>query len=105
MSKSNPISSWLDRDTFAAWLFLTPALILLGIFLFYPIGYLLYLSFTTGSFTVSGIQWVGWRNYLRLFTDADFLAGNWQHGVLYSCHCDADDYLFPWDWLFYLIAL
>ncbi len=72
MTKSNPISSWLDRDTFAAWLFLTPALILLGIFLFYPIGYLLYLSFTTGSFTVSGIQWVGWRNYLRLFTDADF---------------------------------
>lgn len=72
MNKSNPISSWLDRDTFAAWLFLTPALILLGIFLFYPIGYLLYLSFTTGSFTVSGIQWVGWRNYWRLFTDADF---------------------------------
>ena len=72
MTKSTSISSWLDRDTFAAWLFLTPALILLGIFLFYPIVYLLYLSFTTGSFTVSGIQWVGWRNYLRLFTDADF---------------------------------
>ena len=69
---ANEISSWLDRDEIASGLFLAPALILLGIFLFYPILYLLYLSFTTGSFTVSGIQWVGWRNYLRLFTDADF---------------------------------
>jgi multiple sugar transport system permease protein len=72
MTKINPISSWLDRDLVAAVIFLTPALLLLGIFLFYPIVYLLYLSFTKGSFTVSGIQWIGWRNYLRLFTDADF---------------------------------
>ncbi|MBE9043887.1 sugar ABC transporter permease [Pleurocapsales cyanobacterium LEGE 10410] len=72
MSKSNPISSWLDRDSIAGSLFLAPALILLGVFLFYPIIYLLYLSFTTGSFTVAGIQWIGGRNYLRLFTDADF---------------------------------
>ena len=72
MIKSNPISAWLDRDAIAAGIFLAPALILLGVFLFYPIVYLLYLSFTTGSFTVSGIQWVGWRNYLRLFTDVDF---------------------------------
>ena len=72
MTKSNSFSSLLDQDTFAAWLFLAPALILLGLFLFYPIVYLLYLSFTTGSFTVSGIQWVGGRNYWRLFTDADF---------------------------------
>ncbi|MDJ0591046.1 MAG: sugar ABC transporter permease [Pleurocapsa sp. MO_226.B13] len=72
MVKSNPVSLLLDRDSVAAGLFLAPALIFLGIFLFYPIAYLLYLSFTTGSFTVSGIEWVGWRNYLRLFTDADF---------------------------------
>ena len=72
MSKSNPISVWLDRDAVAAGIFLTPALLILGIFLFYPIIYLLYLSFTTGSFTVTGIKWVGLRNYLRLFTDVDF---------------------------------
>ena len=72
MIKSKPIDSLLDRDSVAAGLFLAPALILLGIFLFYPIVYLFYLSFTTGSFTVSGIQWVGDRNYLRLFTDVDF---------------------------------
>ena len=72
MIKSSSISRWLDRDSIAAGVFLAPALILLGVFLFYPIVYLLYLSFTTGSFTVTGIQWVGWRNYLRLFTDVDF---------------------------------
>ncbi|ELS01364.1 permease component of ABC-type sugar transporter [Xenococcus sp. PCC 7305] len=62
----------IDQDNFAAGLFLAPALILLGIFLFYPIIYLLYLSFTTGSFTVDGMRWVGWRNYWRLLIDADF---------------------------------
>jgi multiple sugar transport system permease protein len=72
MTKSSPLSAWLDRDSLAAGIFLAPALILLGIFLFYPIIYLLYLSFTTGSFTVAGIQWIGWRNYWRLFTDIDF---------------------------------
>lgn len=72
MTKSFFLSPWLDRDSLAAGMFLAPALILLGIFLFYPIAYLLYLSFTTGSFTVAGIQWVGWRNYWRLFTDTDF---------------------------------
>jgi multiple sugar transport system permease protein len=72
MPKTNPISSWLDRDAVAAVIFLSPALVILSVFLFYPIVYLLYLSFTTGSFTVTGIEWVGGQNYLRLFTDRDF---------------------------------
>ena len=72
MKKSQSIANLLDNDSVAAWLFLAPALILLGIFLFYPIGYLLYLSFTVDSFTVEGIRWIGLRNYLRLFSDADF---------------------------------
>ena len=72
MSRPNPLAVWLDRDAVAAGIFLTPALLMLGIFLFYPIVYLLYLSFTTGSFTVTGIKWIGLRNYLRLFTDVDF---------------------------------
>ena len=72
MRKQNSFADWLDKDSFAAWLFLAPALILLGIFLFYPIAYLLYLSFTVDSFTVEGIKWVGLRNYLRLFSDTDF---------------------------------
>ena len=63
---------WLDNDAVAAWIFLTPALILLGVFLIWPIFYLFYLSFTTGSFTSSGTSWVGLRNYLRLLLNPDF---------------------------------
>ncbi|AFZ32507.1 carbohydrate ABC transporter membrane protein 1, CUT1 family [Gloeocapsa sp. PCC 7428] len=64
--------SWLDNDAIAAWVFLAPAAIILGIFLLYPIAYLFYLSFTTGSFTSAGIRWVGLRNYLRLILNPDF---------------------------------
>jgi multiple sugar transport system permease protein len=64
--------SLLDNDAIAAWIFLAPALIVLGIFLFWPIAYLFYLSFTTGSFTSAGAYWVGLRNYLRLLLSPDF---------------------------------
>ena len=62
----------LDNDTIAAWIFLSPALILLGIFIIYPIVYLFYLSFTAGSFTKSGTYWVGLKNYSRLLLNPDF---------------------------------
>jgi multiple sugar transport system permease protein len=45
---------------------------LLGIFLVFPIIYLGYLSFTGGSFTRSGVHWVGLNNYIRLFLTPDF---------------------------------
>lgn len=62
----------LDNDAIAAWIFLAPALILLGIFLLGPIVYLVYLSFTTGSFTAEGVRWAGLRNYWRLILNPDF---------------------------------
>ncbi len=65
--------SWLDNDTVAAGVFLTPAVILLSIFVFFPIVYLFYLSFTAGSFTANGAYWVGFKNYWRLFLNPDFL--------------------------------
>ncbi|MGJ3249982.1 MAG: carbohydrate ABC transporter permease [Elainellaceae cyanobacterium] len=61
-----------NRHDLEAWLFLTPALIVLGIFVLYPIAYLGYLSFTTGSFTREGVHWVGMRNYWRLLLNPDF---------------------------------
>ncbi|MBD1912145.1 MULTISPECIES: sugar ABC transporter permease [unclassified Leptolyngbya] len=59
-------------ETVEAWLFLLPALVLLGVFVVYPIGYLTYLSFTQGSFTREGVHWVGGQNYLRLVLNPDF---------------------------------
>ena len=66
------IRARLDNEEVAAWIFLTPALIFLAVFLLYPIAYLFYLSFTAGSFTSSGIEWIGLRNYWRLLVTPDF---------------------------------
>ncbi|WP_373542988.1 carbohydrate ABC transporter permease [Chamaesiphon sp.] len=62
----------IDREDVAAGIFLFPALVLLGIFLIFPIIYLGYLSFTGGSFTRAGVHWVGLKNYLRLLLSPDF---------------------------------
>ncbi|MBW4560863.1 MAG: sugar ABC transporter permease [Mojavia pulchra JT2-VF2] len=62
----------LDNDTVAAWIFLTPALILLSVFIIWPIAYLFYLSFTAGSFTSTGTYLVGFKNYWRLLFNSDF---------------------------------
>ncbi|MBD2328912.1 sugar ABC transporter permease [Alkalinema sp. FACHB-956] len=69
---SQHLAAILDNQSIAAVLFLAPALLLLGLFVLYPIGYLVYLSFTQGSFTRVGVHWVGLRNYLRLFASPDF---------------------------------
>lgn len=52
------------------WLFLTPALILLTIFLFIPILMVFYLSFTDGN--IIQISWIGLKNYQKLLIDPDF---------------------------------
>jgi multiple sugar transport system permease protein len=70
--KPNSFRLWLANEQVAAWIFLMPALTILAVFLLFPIAYLFYLSFTKGSFTVSGVDWVGGRNYLRLAVDPDF---------------------------------
>ena len=64
--------NWLDNESIAAWTFLAPALLFLGTFLIWPIAYLFYLSFTSGSFTQSGVRLIGANNYSRLLTNPDF---------------------------------
>ncbi len=66
-----PLANSQRQDALAAALLLAPALLLLTLFVFGPILYLLVLSFTQGSFTRAGLQWHGFRNYLRLFIDPD----------------------------------
>jgi multiple sugar transport system permease protein len=71
-SRRSQFYRWLDRDAIAAVVFLTPAVLLLGVFVWYPMAYLGYLSFTTGSFTRAGVAWVGFKNYGRLLATPDF---------------------------------
>lgn len=70
--KTNTAPASASSETRSAWLLLAPALLLIGLFVLFPIADLLYLSFTTGSFTRAGVQWSGLRNYERLLADPDF---------------------------------
>jgi multiple sugar transport system permease protein len=67
MQKPGPLS-----ESATAALFLAPAMGLLGVFVLWPIAYLVYLSFTAGSFTRAGVHWVGLKNYWRLLASPDF---------------------------------
>ena len=53
------------------WLYLAPAIILLTIFLFIPILFLIYLSFTDGN--IVNFKWIGLQNYQKLVIDPDFI--------------------------------
>jgi len=66
------ISTWLDDQAIAAWVFLAPALMILGVFVLFPILYMVYLSVTDGHLTLSGVRWVGLNNYVRLLKNPDF---------------------------------
>jgi multiple sugar transport system permease protein len=63
------------------YVFLLPAGILFLAFLAIPIGYAIILSFRgmrvsgEGPFGVRAETWVGFENYIRTFTDPEFLAG------------------------------
>lgn len=59
-----------DRQALTAWLFLAPALVLLSVFVFWPMAYLVWLGFTDGS--LRDPFFVGLANYERLFTSARF---------------------------------
>lgn len=69
-SKNTTLFQTLRQQNLISWLFLAPALILLTIFLFAPILFLIYISFTNGSLVSS--KWIGLANYKRLLIDADF---------------------------------
>ncbi|TKV28464.1 sugar ABC transporter permease [Arthrobacter sp. NamB2] len=68
------------RATLTSYGFLGPNLILLGIFLFLPLGWAFLISFQeSGGFGASG--WVGLENYQRLVADSTFWQSAWNTAV------------------------
>ncbi|OON96535.1 MAG: ABC transporter permease [Epulopiscium sp. Nele67-Bin005] len=53
------------------YLMITPAMIIMAVFVIYPIFYMIYLSFFDWNM-MSEMKYVGTRNYQRLIEDADF---------------------------------
>ncbi|MEV0582593.1 sugar ABC transporter permease [Nonomuraea sp. NPDC050310] len=72
----------LRRDNRAAFLMVTPLLVLLGVFVIWPLLHAAYISFFTWSFYDPAV-FVGLENYLNVLTDAEFLHSV-SRGLLFS---------------------
>ena len=64
--------AWPRRESLVGLAFLLPSLILLGIFVFYPLGYVVYLSLLKWDL-ITPASVVGLNNYAALFKDSYFL--------------------------------
>lgn len=60
------------EDAIAGWLFVLPALVIFGTFIFWPIIQVFWLSFHEWSVITPEKPWVGLSNYRELFSDGDF---------------------------------
>lgn len=73
------------RETFQAYLFLLPAFVILGIFVFWPIGYSLILSFFKWDFTNQTSPFFhGFANYTKLFKLEMALPYSFGQAAVYS---------------------
>ncbi|QDQ26331.1 sugar ABC transporter permease [Chitinimonas arctica] len=61
------------RSTLSAYLFLAPAIVLLLVFAFWPVGFGSYIAFTHYN-VIEPPQWVGLDNFRELFADELFLS-------------------------------
>jgi len=58
---------------FTGWLFASPWILTLFVFWLFPLLYSLYLGFTDYKLLNPSYNWVGFRNFVSLFSDHDFL--------------------------------
>lgn len=70
------------RKAITAWLFLTPAIVVLALFTLYPMVQAAYLSLTNYNL-IRAAEWVGLDNYIELFRDDAFWNAFW-NTVLYA---------------------
>lgn len=70
MSRQNPKKAMSPKLNRRAWVFVIPSLVLITIFVFYPMLQAFIMSFQTGAGNKLG--WTGIDNYTRLLTDATF---------------------------------
>jgi trehalose/maltose transport system permease protein len=66
------------KQTRLAWLLLAPALLVVALVAFYPLGTTVYQSFTNKSFLgLEPTKWIGLHNYTRLIHDSAFRNAIW----------------------------
>ncbi len=70
-SAAAPRGSLLGRIPFG-WRMATPLLVLIAVFVVYPVGYSFYLSFTGYRLTTQDPFWVGTEQYTKVLANGDF---------------------------------
>jgi multiple sugar transport system permease protein len=73
------------RRNAAGFVFLLPALILFGFFVWYPIVYGFVLSFQNNGLFGGATSWVGWHNFQRILADPLFLTA-WGNTLKYALY-------------------
>lgn len=71
------------KRKFEAFLFVVPALIVLGIFVYMPLFSNIFNSFHSFTLSSTTKEWVGLANYKNLFTDKTILISIWNN-ILYA---------------------
>ncbi|MEV6762820.1 sugar ABC transporter permease [Streptomyces sp. NPDC051105] len=70
---AGPRRGWRGSRTLNFWLFISPFLIGLIVFIYVPIGWSVYLSFFDARFTVTPDKFIGIDNYTYMLTDPKFV--------------------------------
>lgn len=72
-----PMKNHTSRESTTAWLFNTPYVLYTVIFLFLPLGWAVWLSVTDWNLMSPDYHFVGFGNFLKLFTDQKVQAAFW----------------------------
>lgn len=70
-------------DSIIGWIFVAPLIIGLLLFMAFPLGYAVVISFTDTYATVNGAHFVGFQNYISAFEEPLFMQG--MINVLITC--------------------
>ncbi len=75
--KSTGLNKWLfipryRNDIITAFLFLIPSFIIFGVFVYYALGFNIYLSFTSWNFLSKTKEFINLDNYIRLYSSKIF---------------------------------
>ena len=73
----------LSKQSYKGVILIIPTAIIVFGFIFFPVGYSFWLSFTNKHSIFPAVQYVGFENYAKLLTESDFWMSLWR-GLVFS---------------------
>jgi multiple sugar transport system permease protein len=80
IAPANGLGRLVERVPFS-WRMATPLLLVLGVFVLYPLGFSFWLSLTNYKLTNRNLSYFGFEQYARVLTDGDFGSALWTTAV------------------------